>query len=38
MLLGTASRVASDDMGHYGVLPTPETLRVSVSTAKTDRD
>ncbi len=38
MFLGTASRVDSDDMMYYDVLPTPETLRVSVSTAKTDRD
>ncbi len=38
MFLGTASRVATDDMMYYDVLPTPEMLRVSDCTAKTDRD
>ena len=38
MFLGTASRVATDDMTCYCTVPTPETLHVSASTAKPDRD
>ena len=37
MFLGTAARVATDDVACHGVLPTPEMLRASVSTARTDR-